>query len=101
LKSAIVDARFVKALQHAIGKCRGPRAAAGERHRDHGVVETRPAVDAELGRLLLRGGDEACVDRIVVDGLGAAEDLSAADHEGDKRTYSPRANQTLELTPDH
>src|SRR6202043_910005 len=99
--AAILDPRFVKALQHAVGKCRGPRAAAGERYRDHGVVERWPGVDAELGRLLLRGAGEARVDRIVMDGLGAAEDLSAADHEGDKRTYSPRANQTLEHTPDH
>ena len=99
--AAIVEPRFLKALQHAVGKRRGPGAAAGERHRDHGVVETRPAVDAELGRLLLRGGGQPRVDRIVVDGLGAAEDLSAADHEGGPSTDTPCANQTLELTPDH
>jgi hypothetical protein len=99
--AAIVDAGFVKALQHAIGKRRGPRAAAGERHRDDRVVECRPTVDAEFGRLLLRGGGEPRVDRIVMDGLGAAEELGAADHEGGKRNDTPRANQTLELTPDH
>src|ERR1700683_3666157 len=99
--AAILDARLVKTLQHAIGKCRGPRAAAGERHRDHGVVERRPGVDAELGGLLLRGADELGVDRMVMGASGAAEYLSAADHEGGKPNTTPRANPTLELTPTH
>jgi hypothetical protein len=36
-----------------------------------------------------------------MDGLGAAEDLGAADHKGGPSTDTPCANQTLEPTPDH
>jgi hypothetical protein len=36
-----------------------------------------------------------------MDGLGAAEELGAADQQGGTSTNTPRANQTLEPTPDH
>ena len=84
--------RFVEAGQHAIGERRRAHAAAGERHRhDHVVVI---GLGREFGFGLRRIGGERLIDRIVVDGR-------TADHQGGARNHTPRAERTLEPSPEH
>jgi len=93
---AAVDrgAGLVKALEDAVGEGRGAGAATRERHRDDGVVEGRLRIGVDFGGDLPRPAGKRNVDRLVMD-------LSTAGRKGGKRNNTPRAQQTLEPTPNH